>query len=343
MRLNNKIKHLIPLIIFIGLTSFTLALYIEEKVSKTEVLPGETINIIYTPSDYVGTIAWMTGRDASDGWTIHETGATVVVDNNFGLLATGKLGGLDLTAPSVPGEYVFTNGEWGAVEILEDGTEIKYTGEWPDIHIIVLCEHKETRSCGSDIGECESGTQVCIEGRWKNCSGNIEPTEEICDKLDNDCDGNVDENLKCNLAEKNKISGAVVEDFQCTDPDKGPNEAESKTTVIGINGKRTDYCLNSNDLLEYRCADDEETIGHLIECDELRNNTCQNGICVEYTPEFKKGKESITTANVIQERTVKDESGFFTPKRTKLIGYGLLGSGFVIILLLILINSKKKE
>ncbi len=50
--------------------------------------------------------------------------------------------------------------------------------------------------CGLAILPCAPGTTACIGGALQ-CVGGVEPTTEICNALDDDCDGNLDEGELC--------------------------------------------------------------------------------------------------------------------------------------------------
>ena len=46
-------------------------------------------------------------------------------------------------------------------------------------------------------GTCSLGTQVCTAGAWGQCVGANGPATEICDGVDNDCDGTTDVGAEC--------------------------------------------------------------------------------------------------------------------------------------------------
>ncbi|MFA5992709.1 MAG: glycoside hydrolase family 9 protein [Candidatus Pacearchaeota archaeon] len=63
-----------------------------------------------------------------------------------------------------------------------------------------VCTSGQIRQCGtSAIGECKLGNQSCNAGTWSSCVGNVEPTTEICDSKDNNCDGQTDESNVCGV------------------------------------------------------------------------------------------------------------------------------------------------
>ena len=64
------------------------------------------------------------------------------------------------------------------------------------------CTGGATRPCytgpnGTEsVGACKPGTQICLGGVWEiGCNGEVTPTTEVCDDVDNNCDGNKDEGL----------------------------------------------------------------------------------------------------------------------------------------------------
>lgn len=84
------------------------------------------------------------------------------------------------------------SGEWGSCENqvissteICNGVDDDCDGE--------VDEDIADRECGLDTGECKKGTQVCEDGEWSECTDSVERKLELCNKKDDDCDGQVDE------------------------------------------------------------------------------------------------------------------------------------------------------
>ncbi len=56
---------------------------------------------------------------------------------------------------------------------------------------LCACSGSGTRAC-TQPGACAAGTQTCTSGAWSPCT--VSPTAEICNGLDDNCNGTVDEN-----------------------------------------------------------------------------------------------------------------------------------------------------
>ena len=75
------------------------------------------------------------------------------------------------------------------------------------------------------VGECKAGVRTCTNGVWGGCAGEVTPTAEMCDGLDNNCNGDTDEGLgqtTCGLGECEKTVDNCVNGVpQDCDPMEG--------------------------------------------------------------------------------------------------------------------------
>jgi hypothetical protein len=58
------------------------------------------------------------------------------------------------------------------------------------------CVEGTAEPCGSDEGACALGVRVCSDGTFGECVGSVEPTTELCNGLDDDCNGEVDDGFQ---------------------------------------------------------------------------------------------------------------------------------------------------
>jgi len=102
-------------------------------------------------------------------------------------LTQGRCGGSQQTCAS---------GIWGVCSILPI-TEVCEGTIDEDCNGVVdngcTCTNGAQQACGTDTGACQAGTQTCTSGTWSSCVGSIAPTTELCNGLDDNCDGTTDD------------------------------------------------------------------------------------------------------------------------------------------------------
>ncbi|TKJ17862.1 hypothetical protein CEE44_05065 [Candidatus Woesearchaeota archaeon B3_Woes] len=109
---------------------------------------------------------------------------------------------------------------------------------------VETCTPEEQRDCGIEEGICITGIQTCYEnGTWGSCNGSIEPMNETCNELDDDCDGKVDEGYDWN-------NNSIIDDNETFDYD---DDGYFPRTTIYFN-------LSCSSYSEYDCNDTNSSI-----------------------------------------------------------------------------------
>jgi MYXO-CTERM domain-containing protein len=106
-------------------------------------------------------------------------------------------------------QWVDQNGYWDAPSTRCECTPSPEACNGADDDCDGTVDEDLSRSCGTDVGPCRSGTQTCRGGDWGACAGEIPPETERCNSIDDDCDGAADDELSrsCGTDEGECVAG----------------------------------------------------------------------------------------------------------------------------------------
>ncbi len=154
----------------------------------------------------------------------------------------------------------------GATAEVCDGIDNNCNGQVDD-GITCTCVSGQTRSVSCGTGACAAtGTETCVNGQWggSTCvSGS--PTAEICDGIDNNCDGAVD-------------NGIATQATTC-----GVGACASTGTLACVNGAMVDSCHVGTPGAEICNGIDDNCNGQVDENIAPVATTCGVGACAGQT------------------------------------------------------------
>ena len=140
---------------------------------------------------------------------------------------------------------------------------------------------------GTLRGSCRAGTQTCTNGTWTACAGHILPLAEVCDGEDEDCDGEIDEQLTnlcgtcgevdepemCGDGLDNDCNGHVDEGCQCSEASGSCYVGPPQTRGVGA---CTDGSRQCEGEFWGACLGSVGPVGEV--CDDGLDNDCDGEV-----------------------------------------------------------------
>ncbi|MBL4637475.1 MAG: VWA domain-containing protein [Kofleriaceae bacterium] len=149
------------------------------------------------------------------------------------------------------------------------------------------CVAGEQQACGTSgsVGECSPGTQTCNNGgQWDGCTGDVGPSEELCDGLDNDCNGIVDDLDAVEICDglDNDCDGSIDEGLVqvCSTACGLGEETCQQGSYVGCDAPPTnpDICDGLDNDCDGTADNDCDCLpGETIACGESEEGECRKG------------------------------------------------------------------
>ena len=143
-----------------------------------------------------------------------------------------------------------------------------------------------TRPCGLEIGACRAGIEVCDGFEFGRCQGTVGPQVEICNGIDDDCDGVTDESIEPLTCGRGQCTRTVLgcRDGLPTRCEPGPSMDE----VCNLEDDDCDGEIDEGLDLPLRCGEGQ--------C-AAEVSACANGVPGECVP----GPAGLETCNAMDD------------------------------------------
>ncbi|HUJ59878.1 MAG TPA: MopE-related protein [Kofleriaceae bacterium] len=146
---------------------------------------------------------------------------------------------------------------------------------------------------------CHPGTTTCVDGSYGACTGEVEPSPEICNGLDDDCDNVIDEDTGGGSCNATCGIGTIL----CAGAPNDPSCCQPGTCLPGQNQCGTLYCSSTSATGDYTCNKiDDDCDGKVDEdwvCGDPTNQSTPPAPCdCPAPPGFCKGSNACVNGAV---------------------------------------------
>lgn len=125
-----------------------------------------------------------------------------------------------------------------------------------------ICTSGQTQNCSVQIGVCLNSQQICMNNNWPGCNyaaiTGYQSNETLCDSLDNDCDGFVDEDCSSSVSSTQSSSSS-------SNSGGGSSSNSVSSTSSGIEQSNSSQELNQSSLSGEDFGDNQDSVSGNIE------------------------------------------------------------------------------
>ncbi len=143
-----------------------------------------------------------------------------------------------------------------------------------DLLVPSECAPGATRACGNAaVGSCRQGLQRCVDGRFEQgCPGEVKPSTEICNGVDDDCDGQLDEGVTQTFFRDDDQDGFGLSSMSVTACTRPPGYADRADDCDDQAGSGASIHPGAQERCDVDSFDED--------CDGMRNEgcACQSGM-----------------------------------------------------------------
>jgi hypothetical protein len=165
------------------------------------------------------------------------------------------------------------------------------------------------RACESDTPQCREGQQSCTAGAWSECEPVSNQMIELCNQIDDDCDGQIDEapillsagESECN-PQQDCASCPTTWSPVCTDRGIAPNQclAECEGLAVkmfsdcGLRQAPVSRCEFDDECMPSRCITSGQSVCGGAELNRVCAQYNSSGACFERTADCRCNRDSGT-------------------------------------------------